>query len=164
MFRGITLVSWSHRDGRQAGLFKMGALWGGVLWALTSTLFVYAALILWVFMTGGQVYHFSGIVTAGILLGTFTGGAVSGKIAGRMGWLHGTLVGLIYYLALIFIFSFWSAGFPAVPVLFARFFTVLIPAVAGGIIGVNLPAFKSGRGKYKPHIMAAHIRRHVDKR
>ncbi|SFR08119.1 TIGR04086 family membrane protein [Desulfoscipio geothermicus] len=149
MFRGITLVSWSHRDG-QAGLFKMGALWGGVLWALTSTLFVCAALMLWVFMTGGQVYHFSGIVTAGILLGTFTGGAVSGKIAGRMGWLHGAAVGLLYCLAIVLFLAVWSTGFPTLPVLVARFFMVLVLAAAGGIIGVNLPAFKSGRGNYKP--------------
>ena len=136
MFRGITLVSWSHRDG-QAGL-KPGALWAGVIWALTSTAFICAALLLWVFMTAHQVYHFSSIIMAGIWLGTLLGGAVSGRTAGNLGWLHGLVVGFIFYLAVTLLLAVWNTGLPALPAWLAHGLVVALSTV-GGIVGGNIP-------------------------
>ncbi|TYO98045.1 TIGR04086 family membrane protein [Desulfallas thermosapovorans] len=139
MFRGITLVSWSHRDG-QAGL-KPGALWSGLVWALTSTAFICAALLLWVFMTAHQVYHFSSIIMAGICLGTLLGGGVSGRTAGNLGWLHGLLVGFIFFLVVTLLLVVWNTGLPAaLPAWLAHGLVVVALSTLGGIIGVNIPA------------------------
>jgi putative membrane protein (TIGR04086 family) len=125
-------------------MFKFSAFWGGIIWAFTSTAFICAALVLWAFITVGQVYHFSSIITAGILFGAFMGGAVSGRAAGSPGWMHGGAVGLVYSLVMLLFFAAWSGGFTALP---AQAFLCLAPpllAVLGGVAGVNLPA--SGRG------------------
>lgn len=149
MLKGITLVSWSRKGGQVFSL-KWGALWGGAMWALMSTIFIGAALMLWAFMTTGQVYHFSSIITGGILLGAFLGGTVGGMMAGNLGWLHGILIGVFYYLTIILLFILWGEGFFSLPVLLAGCFSALILAAAGGIIGVNLSVFKRKRGKYRP--------------
>lgn len=148
MFKGIMLVSWSGKDG-QINFIKPGALVGGIVWAFTSTLFICAALMLWVFMTAGQVYHFSSIITAGIFLGAFLGGVVSGRTAGSMGWMHGTLSGLLYYMIMVLIFSFWSAAVITLPIIFMRLLVVLGLATLGGVIGVNLPEKRDGINHYK---------------
>lgn len=117
-------------------MFEFGAFWAGIIWAFTSTAFICAALLLWAFITGGRVYHFGGIMTAGILLGALLGGAVSGRAAGCLGWMHGGAVGLVYSLAVLALLAAWSGGA-------ARFsFCFILPLLAalGGVVGVNLPA------------------------
>ncbi|MBF7083730.1 TIGR04086 family membrane protein [Desulfallas sp. Bu1-1] len=149
MLRGVTLVSWNHQGGR-ARMFKFSAFWGGIIWAFTSTAFICAALVLWAFITGGEVYHFSGICTAGILLGAFLGGAVSGRVAGSPGWLHGAAVGIVYCLAIIAFFTAWGGGFSALTARVLLYPALFVLAVTGGIVGVNLPAAGRIREKYRP--------------
>jgi len=134
MFKGVTLVSWSRRDG-QAGLLKPSAIWAGVAWALISMAFICTALMLWVFMTTHEVYHFSALIAAGIGLGALLGGAVSGRTAGYLGWLHGITVGFIYYLSVMLVLAVWSTG---LPIGFGYGLVLLILAAAGGVVGVNL--------------------------
>ncbi len=136
MFKGITLVSWSSKDGR-AGLLKPAAIWAGVVWALTSTVFLCTALILWVFMTAHEVFHFSALILAGVWLGALLGGAVGGRTAGYLGWLHGVAVGLIYYLAMMLLLAVWSTW---LPVWFGNGLVVVILAAVGGVLGVNISA------------------------
>ena len=141
MFGRITLVNWS-RQGGQARVLKPGAVIGGLLWALTSTVFICAALVLWVVLTAGQAYHFSGIFTAGTILGALLGGAVSGKMAGNQGWLHGLTMGLLYGLIMMSFLAAWDGGLTNLPGLAARSLGMLALAVLGGVAGVNLATFK----------------------
>lgn len=149
MFRRITLVSWS-RQGGQARLLKPGAIIGGLLWALTSTMFICAALVLWAILTAGQVYHFGALLTAGTMLGALLGGAMSGRMAGSMGWLHGTAVGFLYSLVMVSFLAAWNGTFSALPGLFARGLGLLVLAAMGGVAGVNLAGFGRSRGGFKP--------------
>jgi len=129
---------------------RAGAIIGGLLWALTSTVFICAALVIWVLMTSGQFYHFSGIFTAGTLLGAFLGGSISGKTAGFMGWLHGVAVGLLYTLIMLSFLAAWNGGFATLPGLAARGAGMLVMAVIGGVLGVNLAALDRRRTGFKP--------------
>ncbi len=129
---------------------RAGAIIGGLLWALTSTVFICAALVIWVLMTSGQFYHFSGIFTAGTLLGALLGGFISGKTAGFMGWLHGAAVGLLYTLIMTSFLAAWNGGFSTLPVLAARGVGMLVMAVTGGVLGVNLAALDRRRTGFKP--------------
>ncbi len=138
MLKGITLVSWSDRGG-QAGLLKPAAILAGVVWALTSTVFLCAALMLWVFMTVHEVYHFSALIMAGVWLGALLGGTVGGRMAGYLGWLHGVAVGFIYYLAVMLLLAVWNTG---LPVWFGYGIVVIILAAVGGIFGVNISAVR----------------------
>ena len=142
MLRGITLVRWP-RGGGQALSIKINALWAGVVWAVMITVFICAALAAWVIMTSEVVYHFSGIIAAGILLGAITGGTVSGKTAGGLGLLHGSFVGMLYFAATFSFLTAWNGGIPPLSTVIVHFLAILIPAAIGGVIGVNLP----GRGK-----------------
>ncbi|SFG76275.1 putative membrane protein, TIGR04086 family [Desulfotomaculum arcticum] len=146
MLRGITLVKWS-RSGGQAHLIKISALWAGVVWAVMTTVFICAALALWVLMTNGMVYHFSSIITASILLGAIIGGIVSGNNAGGLGLLHGTVVGLLYFVAIFSFLIAWNGGMPPLSTAIVHLLMVLIPAALGGVIGINLPI----RGKNRSH-------------
>ncbi len=143
MFKGITLVSWSRRDG-QAGLLKPAAILSGIVWALTSTAFICTALMLWVFITAHEVYHFSNLIMVGIGLGALLGGVVGGRTAEYLGWVHGMTVGLIYFLAVLLLLAFWSTGLPALPVWFSFGLAVIILSAVGGIIGVNISAARRG--------------------
>ncbi len=143
MFKGITLFSWSRRNG-QAGLLNPGAVWSGVVWALMSTVFICTALMLWVFMTAGEVYHFSALLKAGIGIGALLGGAVSGKTAGYLGWLHGVTVGFIYFLAVLLLLVVWSNGLSTLPVWFGYSLVLLLLSAAGGVAGVNISAASRG--------------------
>lgn len=136
MLKGITLVSWSRRDG-QAGLLRPAAILAGVVWALTSTAFICTTLMLWVFITSREVYHLSTMLMAGIGLGALLGGAIGGKTAGYLGWLHGVVVGFIYCLAMMLLLAVWNTW---LPVWFSYGIVILILAVVGGIIGVNISA------------------------
>lgn len=143
MFRGITLVSWSRKNG-QAGLLSSGAVWSGVVWALMSTTFICSALMLWVFMTASEVYHFSALLKVGIGIGALLGGTVSGKTAGYLGWLHGVTVGFIYFLAVLLLLVVWSSGLSTWPVWFGYGLALLVLSAAGGIAGVNISAASRG--------------------
>ncbi len=138
MWKRVTLVSWSHPGG-QVKAVKPGALFRGFVWAFTSTAFICAALVLWAFMTVGDVYHYSGIFTASTLLGAFLGGAVSGRAAGSMGWLHGAGTGLLYSLVITSFVAVWEGG-ADLELLAARCAALLLLSVLGGVTGVNLPA------------------------
>jgi len=139
MFRRITLVSWSRRGG-QASLLKPGAIIGGLIWALSSTLFICAALVLWAVLTAGQVYHFGALLTAGTMLGALLGGAAGGRAAGNMGWLHGAAVGLLYSLVMLSFLAAWNGTFAALPGLAGRGLGLVVMGVLGGVAGVNLTA------------------------
>ncbi|MFA7468513.1 MAG: TIGR04086 family membrane protein [Desulfotomaculaceae bacterium] len=149
MFRRITLVSWSRRGG-QASLLKSGAIIGGLLWALTSTVFICAALVLWAIMTAGQVYHFGALLTAGTMLGALLGGVVSGRIAGNMGWLHGIVVGFLYGLVMLSFLAAWNGTFAALPGLAGRGLTLVLMGVLGGVAGVNMSAYDRRRDNFRP--------------
>lgn len=72
------------------------------------------------------------------------GGAVGGRSAGSLGWLHGLVVGFIYYLAVMVLLTVWSTGFPVFSVWFAHGLVVVILSAIGGIIGVNMPGARRG--------------------
>lgn len=136
MLDRIKLFSWS-REGWITS-FKPEALLQGVIWALTCTAFISAALSLWVVVGTGQVYHFSSIVAVGVLVGLFVGGAAAGRAAGSQGWLHGGAVGIIFGLALLLFTAAWGGGhFPLVAVML-RLLAAVILAATGGVVGVNL--------------------------
>ncbi|WP_347488089.1 TIGR04086 family membrane protein [Desulfoscipio sp. XC116] len=139
MFKGITFVSWSRREG-QAGLLKLGALWSGIVWALASAAFICVGLLLWVFMTAREVYHFNAFVMAAIWLGALVGGAVGGRTSGNLGWLHGMVVGFIYYLAVMLLSALWSPGLSVLSLWLAQGLVVVTLSTAGGVVGVNIPA------------------------
>jgi len=143
MFKGITLVSWSRRDG-QAGLLEPAAIWTGVVWSLTSTAFICTALMLWVFMTTQQVYHFSTLLMVGVGLGALLGGAASGKTAGYLGWVHGLVVGFFYSLAVLLLLALWGTGLSAFAISFGYGLAVVILSAIGGVVGVNISAAKRG--------------------
>lgn len=143
MFKGITLVSWSGSNGH-AGSLNAGAVWSGVVLALTSTAFICTVLMLWVFMTANEVYQFSTLLKVAIGIGALLGGAVSGKTAGYLGWLHGMAVGFIYGLALLLLLAVWSGGLSMLPVWFGYGLVLLAFSVAGGVAGVNIAAASRG--------------------
>lgn len=145
MFKRITLVSWS-RQGGHARALKAGAVIGGLLWALTSTVFICAALVLWAMLTAGQVYHFSALLTAGTMLGALLGGAMSGRMAGSVGWLHGAAVGLLYGLVIVSFLAAWNGTSAVLPALAGRSLGLLLLAILGGVAGVNLAGSGSSRG------------------
>lgn len=154
MFRGVTMVKWSRRGGQAP--IRINALWSGVVWALMTTIFIFAALALWVLMTKGTVYHFSGMIIAVMLLGALAGGIVSGKTAGILGLLHGFLVGMIYFIAIVSFLIAWNTGMPSLFTLMMQLLFVLLPAAIGGVIGVNLP----GRLRNRPHNRLNYTARH----
>ncbi len=149
MFRRVTLVSWSRRGG-QTILLKPGAIIGGLLWALSSTMFICAALVLWAVLTAGQVYHFGAMLTAGTMLGSLLGGATSGRAAGNLGWLHGAAVGLLYSLVMLSLLAAWSGTFAALPGLAGRGLSLVIMGMLGGVAGVNLSAYDRRRESFRP--------------
>jgi len=149
MLRGITLVRWSRNSG-QANPVKTGALWAGIIWSLACTVFICAALSLWVFMTSGQNYHFSGVITLGVFIGAFLGGAVSGWSAGSMGLLHGAVVGFVYSMGILLLYAVWS-GFSLAAIMALAFncLIIILLAALGGIVGVNLAVIRRERVKYR---------------
>lgn len=139
MFRRITMVSWFRRGG-QASLLKPGAIIGGLLWAISSTLIICAALVLWAVLTAGQVYHFGAMLTAGTMLGALLGGASGGRAAGNMGWLHGAAVGILYSLVMLSMLAAWNGTLTALPGLAGRGLALVLTGMLGGVAGVNLTA------------------------
>jgi putative membrane protein (TIGR04086 family) len=110
-----------------------------VLVGLGVTIFVsvitalLVALVTLVIDFRGTVEPFLRFVT---YFSLFLGGLAAGARSNMVGWLHGALVGLIYFLGL-----FWlgrGMGMLTDMLLWGRVAFCLFAAFAGGIIGINL--------------------------
>ncbi|MCL6561146.1 MAG: TIGR04086 family membrane protein [Firmicutes bacterium] len=141
--KGLQFLLWSRSDVPAARKIKISAVLPGLAWALSVTLAACALMGVWVLGSYGPVYNFAAFLGAASFSGTALGGAVSGRSAGTLGWLHGGLVGLSYGLLFLLLVL------AATPCLFSgfelagRFMGYTVTAAMGGVIGVNLPSGKS---------------------
>lgn len=110
----------------------------GLVVTLVTVLIISLIMSLLIYVTemsegtvAGAIYYLGMVCVA-------LGGAISGRRARRLGWLHGGLVGLLYAagsLALTFVIA---PGPMIIGEVLGRIGAVSLVGILGGIIGVNL--------------------------
>lgn len=106
-----------------------------------ALLLVYSALI------GDKVvYLTTGLVTVA-LLSALLGGLAGGMADGRVGWLHGGTVALLYLIIIqiLKVLLFPSAAFTGQGLIFAA--QIVVVGCAGGVLGINLRFLRRHRIK-----------------
>lgn len=119
------------------GAFSLGAIGKGTALSFSLTLGVAvllglaAALTQWEGLTQG--FGAFSFVCVGL------GGMLAGRNSRRMGWLHGGIVGLVYFAisATLFQEGFTWGQLATLPWL-ARAFWDFVAGAVGGVLGVNL--------------------------
>jgi len=115
------------------------AILHGLVWALGVNLSICFILGLWIVLSPAGLYSLGALTESGTWLGVFAGGVTAGKAARNSGWLHGGVVGFCYGLILFFMSFFGEAAILNGLDLSGRLGLYTISAMAGGIVGVNLP-------------------------
>ncbi|OAT82218.1 TIGR04086 family membrane protein [Desulfotomaculum copahuensis] len=139
MFKRVTIVQWNRSGGCGGWPVAPGAVWRGLIWALSLTLGAFALLAFWNVVAGGTAGHFAALLTAVYLLAAALGGLAGGNAARRLGWLHGILVGALYGASL-FLLALASAA--VIPGLLQRLGACIVLGMVGGVAGVNLPVLR----------------------
>lgn len=139
MFKRVTIVQWNRSGGYGGGPVAPGAVWLGLIWALSLTLGAFALLAFWSVVAGRAAGNNAALLTAVFLLAATLGGLAGGNAARRLGWLHGVLVGALYGASL---FLLALAGTAVVPGLVQRLGACAVLGLVGGVAGVNLPVLR----------------------
>jgi putative membrane protein (TIGR04086 family) len=116
------------------------AILQGLIWALGINLSVCFILGLWIALCPTDSYSLCVLTGSGAWLGVFSGGLIAGNAARNSGWLHGGVTGFCYGLILFFMSYFGQAASLSGLDLSGRLGLYTISAMAGGIVGVNLPS------------------------
>jgi len=141
MLKRVTFLHWNREQDGMRRPVSAGALWLGLIWALSATLTAFLLLALWVFVSSGRTYNLAALLAAVSLLAAVLGGLVGGNSARRLGWLHGGLVGTLYGASLVLLLAAGGSGAPGLTVLAGRLGACAVLGVVGGVAGVNLPPY-----------------------
>lgn len=138
--KGFTFVFWKSPGG-----VKVNAVIRGLVWALGCVFCLCFALGIWVVLSPAALRYFSTLLGAAVLPGVFLGGLGAGLAARNAGWFHGGLVGFCCGMIFLLPVLAGGGGFWAGTDLAARLGICTLDGLAGGVVGVNLPAAVSGR-------------------
>jgi len=134
MIKGLTFVySARYRSVNAQAILQ------GLVWALGVNLSICFVLGVWAILSPAGLSSLDALMGSSAWLGVFAGGLTAGKNARNSGWLHGGAVGFCYGLILIFFNLFGEATALRGLDLSGRLGLNTICAMAGGIVGVNLP-------------------------
>jgi len=137
----LAFLSWARKVGPGENKLNANAIWLGAIWAVCITLLSFTGLGIYAIATKGSIYNFAGLVSMAAFFSVFIGGVLSGNKARFQGWLHGGYVGVIYSL-LFFVLAIAMALQSVNLNLISKLFLFVLSGMAGGVLGVNLPANK----------------------
>ena len=135
-------IAFFRQRGRSSGgsqRINPKAVLSGTVWALSVIVSALTVTGFWVMFSSQEVFYLSGLTSLITLAGVATGGVISGRLAGGQGWLHGTMVGLVYVLLLTALTGMVSSQSLVWFVVFLQVLPLLLAGALGGILGVNLP-------------------------
>lgn len=125
------------------------ALSAGGKTVFIGTILGFAALVVYVVLTGSEVVYLQpGLITVA-LISIYLGGLSGGMAGGTLGWLHGAVVAAFYLAAITVLKTvmFPTAEFGASALVLST--GILFAGAFGGVTGINLRPLRRRRVRRK---------------
>jgi len=117
---------------------QLGPIVTGVMGGIALSLCVAAVLSLLFYFTSLNEGILPPVVVGLGIVSIFFSGAIAGRQAGALGWVHGAIAGLVYALVVYF----FGVAIVAYPITFTAILEKLASGLGlgalGGILGINL--------------------------